>query len=231
MIAPADSQKGSRDTVVNTLEKRGSGQSSTAAYVMDVYFDYACPFAWAAQVWLDDVAETLGDTIEVNWRFFPLEQANAEDPDFKVWEQPNDGTSSTLRSFQAAWAARQQGEEAFRKLHAALFRKRHVEGRNLAGQKVLEATAEEAGLDLERFREDLKSDEVFKEIEKDYTDARELQVFGTPTIVFDNDEGAYLKLNFKDMPEDPVEFFEDFVKTVRNRPSVIEIKRPQPMGK
>ena len=103
MIAPADSQKGSRDTVVNTLEKRGSGQSSTAAYVMDVYFDYACPFAWAAQVWLDDVAETLGDTIEVNWRFFPLEQANAEDPDFKVWEQPNDGTSSTLRSFQAAW--------------------------------------------------------------------------------------------------------------------------------
>jgi predicted DsbA family dithiol-disulfide isomerase len=217
--------------MVNTLEKRGGEGTSTAAYVMDVYFDYACPFAWAAQVWLDDVRAELGDDVEVTWRYFPLEQANASDPDFKVWEQPNDGSSSTLRPIQAAWAARQQGEEAFRKMHAALFRKRHVEGRNLAGQKVLEAAAEEAGLDLDRFREDLTSNAVFAEIERDYTQARELDVFGTPTIVFDNDEGAYLKLNFQDMPEDPVEFFRDFVRTVRDRPSVIEIKRPRPFGK
>lgn len=217
--------------MVNVLEKRGGERRSTAAYVMDVYFDYACPFAWAAQVWLDDVKKALGDDVDLAWRYFPLEQANAADPDFRVWEQPNDGTSSTLRSLQASWAARQQGEDAFARMHAALFRKRHVEGRNLAGQKVLEAAAEEAGLDLERFREDLVSDAVFAEIERDYTQAREIDVFGTPTIVFDNDEGAYLKLNFQDMPEDPVEFFHDFVRTVRDRPSVIEIKRPRPMGK
>jgi predicted DsbA family dithiol-disulfide isomerase len=212
------------------MVKRGSERSSTVAYEIDVYFDYACPFAWASQVWLDDVKDALGDDVDVTWRYFPLEQANASDPDFKVWEQPNDGTSSTLRSFQASWAAQQQGEEAYKRMHAAIFRKRHVEGRNLAGQKVLEAAAEEAGLDIEQFREDLQSDEVFGEIEKDFTAARELGVFGTPTVVFDNDEGAYLKLNFKDMPEDPVEFFRDFVRTVRDRPSVIEIKRPQPLG-
>jgi predicted DsbA family dithiol-disulfide isomerase len=218
--------------VVNVLEKRGGERTSTAAYVMDVYFDYACPFAWAAQVWLDDVKAELGDDVDVRWRFFPLEQANASDPDFRVWEQPNDGTSSTLRPIQAVWAAKQQGEEAFTKMHAALFRKRHVEGRNLAGQQVLEAAAEEAGLDLDRFREDLASDAVFAEIEADFTHAREnLHVFGTPTIVFDNNEGAYLKLNFQAMPEDPVEFFRDFVRTVRDRPSVIEIKRPKPFGK
>lgn len=217
--------------MVDILEKRGGERSSTARYDVDVYFDYACPFAWAAQVWLDDVKGALGDDIDVTWRYFPLEQANAQDPGFKVWEKPNDGTSSTLRSFQAAWAAKQQGEEAFRNMHAALFRKRHVDGRNLAGQKVLEAAAEEAGLELEKFREDLQSDAVFAEIEQDYTAARELEVFGTPTIVFDNDEGAYLKLNFQDMPEDPVDFFRDFARTVRDRPSVIEIKRPKPMGK
>lgn len=216
--------------MVTTLEKRGGEQGSTATSVVDVYFDYACPFAWAAQVWLDDVKDALGDAVEVTWRYFPLEQANAKDPDFKVWEQANDGSSSTLRSMQAAWAAQQQGEDAFRQMHAALFRKRHVDGRNLAGQKVLEAAAEEAGLDLDRFREDLQSDAVFAEIERDYTMARELDVFGTPTIMFDNNEGAYLKLNYQDMPEDPVEFFEDFARTVRDRPSVIEIKRPAPFG-
>lgn len=201
-------------------------------YNVDVYFDYACPFAWAAQLWLDDVKEELGDKLGVTWRIFPLEQANASDPEFRLWEQPNDGKSSTLRSFQGFHAAKQQGDEAFKKFHAALFRKRHVDGRNLAGQAVLESAAEDAGLDMDQFRTDLKSDDVFKQIEDDFSHSRdELSVFGTPTIMFENNEGAYLKLNYADMPSDPVEFFYDFVGTVRDRPSVIEIKRPQPMGK
>jgi len=215
-----------------TAEKRAADTDSSAAFKVDVYFDYACPFAWAAQLWLDQVKDELGDDLDVTWKIFPLEQVNASDPDFKVWELPNDGTSSTLRSFQAFHAARQQGEELFRKFHAALFRKRHVEGRNLSRQEVLEAAATEAGLDLERFRRDLASDEVFAIIERDYTEGREKhEVFGTPTIVFENGTGAYLKLNFQDMPSDPVEFFHDFVSVVRDRPSVIEIKRPRPMGK
>lgn len=197
-------------------------------YEVDVYFDYACPFAWASQVWLSEVGEELGDRLQVNWRYFPLEQVNAKDPEYKVWEQPNDGSSSTLRSFQAANAAHKQGEEAFARFHEALFKKRHVDGRNLAGQKVLEAAAEEAGLDLEQFRADLESDEVFDLIRRDYEHGKDkLGVFGTPTVVFDNDEGAYVQLNFRDMPDDPVQFWHDFVDTVRDRPSVLEIKRPR----
>lgn len=200
-------------------------------YKVDVYFDYACPFAWAGQLWLDQVKEKLGDRLAITWRIFPLEQVNRKDPDFNVWTD-GDPKGSTLRSFKAFHAARQQGEELFTAFHAALFRKRHVDGRNLAGQAVLESAAEEAGLDLERFRADLESDDVLKTIEADFTRGNgDLQVFGTPTVMFDNDEGAYLKLNFKDMPDDPVDFWNDFVRTVRDRPSVIEIKRPQPMGK
>lgn len=197
-------------------------------YKIDVYTDYACPYAWAAQEWLYQVQETLNDRLQIDWRAFPLEQVNAPDADFKVWEQPNDGKSSTLRSFQAAHAARKQGKEAFRKFHAELFLRRHEDGRNLAVQRVLEQSAEEAGLDMERFREDLKSDEVFDTIREDYTEGRrKLGVFGTPTIVFENGQGAYLQLNFRNLPEDPVEFWYDFVDTVRDRPAVLEIKRPK----
>lgn len=218
--------------MVSTVEQRASKTTSSASYKIDVYFDYACPFAWASQLWLDEVQQELGDQLEVTWRIFPLEQVNAADPDFKVWEHPDPENSSTLRSFQAFHAAQQQGDEAFRNFHASLFRKRHVEGRNLGRQQVLEAAAEEAGLDLEQFREDLASEEVFRHIERDYTLGRdELDVFGTPTIVFENGEAAYLKLNFNDMPEDPTEFFHDFVSVVRDRPSVIEIKRPKRFGK
>lgn len=199
---------------------------------LDVYFDYACPFAWAGQVWLDAVNERSGGKLDITWKIFPLEQVNAKDPDFEVWKQPNDGKSSTLRSFQGFWAAKQQGEAALKMFHAALFKKRHIDGRNLAGQSVLEAAAQEAGLDLDRFREDLKSDAVFAQIEEDFTTGQqEFGVFGTPTIVYDNGLGAYLQINYRDMPSDPVVFFNEFTDIVRERPNVYEIKRPRPAPK
>lgn len=185
-------------------------------------------------MWLYQVKEELGDDLRIRWKYFPLQQVNATDPDFKLWDQSEDLTdaqNSTLRSFQASHAAAQQGEEAHAKFHAALFRKRHVDGRNLGKQDVLEATATEAGLDLAKFRDDLASSSVNPIIEADYAHAREIGVFGTPTIMFDNGEGAYLQVNFRSLPEDPVTFWHEFVKTVRDRPEVREIKRPQPHRK
>lgn len=195
---------------------------------IDVYFDFTCPWAWGAQVWLDQVREAQEDGPDITWKYFPLEQVNAKDPNFKVWEQPNDGTSSTMRSFQAQHAAAKQGADAAIAFRAALYRKRHVDGRNLGKQDVLEATAQEAGLDLEQFRIDLQSDEVFQDVRGDYEEGVRLGVFGTPTIIFDNGQGAYLQVDFRNLPSDPVEFWHEFVKTVRDRPEVREIKRPQP---
>ena len=196
---------------------------------IDVYFDYTCPWAWGGQAWLYQVQDELGDKLKINWRYFPLQQVNARSADFKIWELPNDRSNASLRSYQAAHAARKQGDDAFWKVHASLFLKRHEEGRNLGQQKVLEGIATEAGLDLDAFRNDLESDEVFSVVKDDFTRGKtELGVFGTPTIVFENGQGAYLKVNFRDLPKDPVTFWEEFVAVVRDRPEVMEIKRPQP---
>lgn len=196
-------------------------------YKIDIYSDYTCPTSWTAARWMEQVQQELGDRLEITWRAFPLEQVNAQDPDFKVWEYPNDGKSSTMRAFQAAHAARKQGEEAFRKVHNGLYARRHADGRNLAGQRVLEKTAEEAGLDMDRFREDLKSDEVFEIVRQDYIKGRdELGIFGTPTFAFDNGNSAYLKFTWPESGEDALEFFYNFVDIVRDRPNILEIKRP-----
>jgi predicted DsbA family dithiol-disulfide isomerase len=206
---------------------KANGAANGQPHEIDVYFDYACPYAWGTQRWLYQVKEQLGDDLKINWRIFPLEQVNAPDADFKVWERPNDGRSSTLRSFQAFAAAKRQGPQRFRKFHAALFRKRHVEGRNLAGQQVLEAAATEAGLDLEQFRNDLRADEVFAQSEQDFVEGQqEHGVFGTPTIIFENGLGAYLQMNYTDLPDDPMTFWNQFVDITANTPEVIEIKRP-----
>jgi hypothetical protein len=69
---------------------------------------------------------------------------------------------------------------------------------------------------------------VFAIVKDDFTTGKgDLGVFGTPTIVFENSQGAYLKVNYRNLPQDPVKFWEEFVAIVRDRPEAIEIKRPQ----
>ena len=121
---------------------------------------------------------------------------NAPDESFKLWEKPADYKSRGRPAFQAASAT-------------------------------LEAAATEAGLDLEQFRQDVADTAAWDQMRVDFEHGKnEHGVFGTPTIMFENGQGAYLKLNPKQLPDDPVEFFYDFVDTVRDRPAVMEIKRP-----
>jgi len=178
-------------------------------------------------VWLDDVKQALGDGLQIDWRYFPLEQVNAPDASFKLWEKPADYKSRGRAAFQAASAARKQGPEAFERFHLALLKQRHEVGNDLRKAATLEAAASEAGLDLDRFREDVADTSSWDQIRDDFEHGKnEYGVFGTPTIMFENGQGAYLKLDPMRLPVDPVEFFADFVQTVRDRPSVIEIKRP-----
>jgi predicted DsbA family dithiol-disulfide isomerase len=178
-------------------------------------------------VWLDHVKQELGDALQIDWRFFSLEQVNAPDESYKIWEKPADYKSRGRPAFQAASAARKQGQEAFERFHLVLLKQRHEAGNDLRKPATLEAAAADAGLDLDRFREDAADTASWDQIRDDFERGRqEFGVFGTPTIMFENGQGAYLKLNPKRLPEDPVAFFHDFVATVRDRPSVMEIKRP-----
>ncbi|MDQ4100350.1 MAG: hypothetical protein M3121_07610, partial [Chloroflexota bacterium] len=105
-------------------------------------------------MWLDHVKQELGDALQIDWRFFSLEQVNAPDESYKIWEKPADYKSRGRAAFQAASAARKQGPEAFEHYHLALLKQRHEAGNDLRKPATLEAAAADAGLDLDRFRED-----------------------------------------------------------------------------
>ena len=166
----------------------------------------------------------------MSWRYFPLEQINsAEGPEWKLWEQPDSHRSRGRPAFQAAIAARMQGDDAFARFHLALLRLKHEEGKDHGRSATLRAAAEAAGLDLERFETDRADRAHLPLIGADYTEARERYgVFGTPTFVFPNGTASYLKTLPPPPKEEAVPFFEDFVRTVRDRPYITEIKRPSP---
>ncbi|MCA9834619.1 MAG: DsbA family protein [Thermomicrobiales bacterium] len=194
-----------------------------------VWIDFVCPYAWTAQRWLFDLQKELGDDLEITWRYFSIEQVNKAEDAPNVWEHPNDGSSSTMRAFQGAHAAGKQGADKYLAYMAALYNQRHINKRNLGTQQILEETAVQVGLDLDQFREDLKSDEVFEIFKNDHTEAVEKYgIFGVPTILFENGQSAYLRIKIGEPPVDPVAFWDEFVAIVRDRPTILEIKRPTP---
>ena len=157
-----------------------------------------------------------------------MEQINsAEGPDWKLWEQPDKHRSRGRPAFQAAMAARAQGEEAFARFHLALLRAKHEQGQDHGKKKTLMGVAEGVGLDLERFERDLGDRAGLPKIGEDYTEARDrFGAFGTPTFVFPNGEAIYVKLMPPPPAEEAMPLFEQLLSVGRDRPYVLEWKRP-----
>ena len=182
-------------------------------------------------MWLDRVKSARSGSVAITWKNFVLEQVNKkEDADSKVWDEPDPHNARALLSLMAAEAARRQGDAAFDKFHLALLTARHGEKERipLNEDEALARVAKDAGLDVGRFKEDLKDKELLKIVARDHTEAvDEHGVFGTPTFVFENGNSAYLK-SYIPPEEESVEFFDNFVSLMRDRSYVGEVKRPQP---
>ena len=182
-------------------------------------------------MWLDRVKRSYGDRLEVTWKAFQLEQANSkEGPEWKVWELPDRHQARSLVAAVAGEAARRQGNEAFEKFHLGLLSARHGgESRiPLNEDESMLNVAENAGLDLDRFGQDLQDRSLLEVIAQNHTEGAEKHgVFGTPTFVFEDGSAGYLKTFIPD-EDDSVDFFEHFVALTSGRSYFGEHKRPQP---
>ncbi|WP_038040491.1 DsbA family oxidoreductase [Thermorudis peleae] len=196
---------------------------------VQVWFDYLCPYVYRASMLLLWLQEHYDPSLVVHWRYFSLEQVNQRfGPDWKLWEQPDDVPSRTRLAWKGAEAARQQGDEAFRRFHRALLRLRHEERRDLADPETIFEAARRAELDLDAF------DRAFKQatlaaLARDHEEGvQHYGVFGTPTLVFPNGRAAYLRLST--LPEEAKRgaLWEQLVEMIANTPEVDEIKRPTP---
>jgi len=173
------------------------------------------------------VEETLGTILPITWRYFPLEQVNSDKgDDWKLWEQPAGHRSRGRAAFQAAIAATKQGDEAYRRFHLSLLRAKHERGLDHGRRQTLMEVAGEAELDLAAFEKDLEDRSQLGLIGADYERGRRLGAFGTPTLVFAPDAAFYLKLQPKELVDQPVELFESIVKSAIERPYLLELKRP-----
>lgn len=135
-------------------------QGSDGARVTLVeYGDYECPHCGRAYPIVKKVQAKMGDRLRFVFRNFPLTQAH-----------PN-----ALHAAEATEIAAKQGK--FWEMHDLLY-----ENQDALGDESLIAYAEQLGLDVEKFKKDLRNDTFEEKVRGDFMGGVESGVNGTPTF-------------------------------------------------
>jgi predicted DsbA family dithiol-disulfide isomerase len=196
-----------------------------AAIDFEVFYDYNCPFVYRASSMIALLRDSGERDLHVSWRYFSLTQVNSHEEGWTAWAAPEGQAVRGRLAFKAAEAARRQAR--FDAVHLALLRARHQERLDLDDLKVVERVAVDAGLDLERFREDMAKKDILDALARDHQKGVARHgVFGTPTFVFPSGAAAYVRLAEVPSREDAPRVFDRLVAVAAGEPGIVEIKRP-----
>jgi Na+/H+ antiporter NhaA len=134
------------------------------------YGDYECPYCGRAEPVIRELLDTFGDDLRYVWRHLPL----------------NDVHPNAQNAAEAAEAAAAQG--AFWEMHDML-----IHNQDQLGAPDPERHAEELGLDVERFRDEMRRRVHAPRVADDVASADESGVAGTPGFFINGrrHRGAY----------------------------------------
>jgi protein-disulfide isomerase len=146
---------------------RGSDQ---APVTLVEYGDYECPYCGQAEVTIRELLDSLGDDVRYVWRHLPL----------------NDVHTNAQMAAEAAEAAAAQG--AFWDMHDKL-----IDHQEELRAPDLGRYAQEIGLDVERFWDDVRLRKHAPRVAEDVASADASGVAGTPTFFINGrrHQGAY----------------------------------------
>jgi protein-disulfide isomerase len=137
--------------------------------------DFQCPFCNRVSPTLAQIQKEYGDRVRVVFKHMPL----------SIHPQ-------AAGAHAASEAAHRQGK--FWEMHDLIF-----ENQRDLRPETLEGYAQKLGLDMDRYRRDLESEEVANRIDADIKQASELSVTGTPAFFINGRflSGAQPFVNFK----------------------------------
>lgn len=139
--------------------------SEDAPVTLVEYGDFQCPACGAYYPILKEAKAKYGDRLAFQFRHFPLVQIH-----------PN-----AMAAHRAAEAAGEQGK--FFEMHDLLYERQSLWTGSQNPAPVFEGYADELGLDLEQYRQDVASSETNSVIQADLAAGQELSVTATPTFV------------------------------------------------
>ncbi len=140
--------------------------SSSASLTLIEYSDFQCPACRSYAPLVKRVADEYSQSLRVVYRHFPLSQHK-----------------NAYSAAKAAEAAGLQGK--FWEMHDLLFDRQDEWADDSQVLTTFEAYAKELGIDVERFKNDYKSQETSDAVDGDISLANSIFVNSTPTFVFE----------------------------------------------
>ncbi|MBI4318191.1 MAG: DsbA family protein, partial [Chloroflexi bacterium] len=193
--------------------------SQAAVIEIEYYTDPVCSWCWASEPALKRLKEEYGDQVHItykmgglleSWRVFydglndigkpeqvaphwvDVSQRSGMPIDEKIWlEDPPD---STYPASIAVKAAQRQGEASGERYLRRVREMGLTERKNIERREVLLQAAQDVGLDVARFVQDLDDPATERAFREEMTDARAQGISGFPTLVFRNRHGEALVL-------------------------------------
>jgi len=146
---------------------------------VDFHFDVICPWAYQTSCWMREVRDALG--LEVDWRFFSLEEVNHVEGKKHPWEREWSYGWSMMRI--GAFLKREKPE-----LNDAWYMKAgtalHIEGRKPHDPAVARALLSEMDLDPKIVDKALADETTHDDVWVDHERVIALGGWGVPTLVF-----------------------------------------------
>jgi len=183
---------------------------------MQIFFDYTCPFAYQAHRWLEEA----GVATRADWRIFSLLEHNYRGDGPPVWELEERKNDISLLIFAGhKLVLRENGDlDTYRR---TMFETWHRIGGSLKLDEILHIVKQSS---VNGTQDDLR--EVFLDAMSDHDRARQLGIFGSPTLVFNQDHVVFVKLDQAPAGEPARSLLHD-IETLSRRTELLELKRPQ----
>ena len=153
-------------------------ETSDALITMVEYSDYQCPACGVYHPIVERLKEHFGDKLKVEYRDFPL----------NIHQY-------AMLAARAAEAAKSQGK--FKAMHDMLFENQNVWSGASNPQSLFEGYAQEIGLDLDQFRNDLNSAEAQRAVIEEKKEGEQLGVNSTPTFFINGEKLVQNPQNFE----------------------------------
>jgi 2-hydroxychromene-2-carboxylate isomerase len=149
---------------------------------VDFHFDVMCPWAYQTSKWIREVRGRRD--VQVNWRFFSLEEVNREDGKKHPWERPWSYGWSLLR-IAALLKRGPDGNDAVDRFYAAAGAALHEDGRKVHTPDGAAAVLESCGLDPAAVEAAIGDGTTHADVRADHQRVLDLGGFGVPTMVLD----------------------------------------------
>ena len=153
---------------------------------LDYHFDVMCPWAYQTSLWMRDVRDQLGLT--VNWKFFSLEEVNLRDGQKHPWE----------REWSYGWSMMRIGAILRRidmslldKWYAASGHALHVEGKQPHNPDVARDLLIQIGADPAIVDMSIKDETTHDEIRNEHDRVVSTGGFGVPTLFFPDGQSIF----------------------------------------